>query len=69
MNIDGQKNTSISKMPAHLKGRGTSVFKNYMEIQIRYLNYVCSVKRIDMLSAIELYSHRFKWLYLHKHIF
>jgi len=47
----------------------TSTFKDYMETQIRYLNYVCAIKRIDMLSAIEKYSHRFKLLYLKKHVY
>jgi hypothetical protein len=45
----------------------TSTFQNYMQLQIRYLNYVCSVKRIEMLDAIENFSYRFKLLYGQKY--
>jgi hypothetical protein len=45
----------------------TSTFQSYMKLQIRYLSFVCSVKRIEMLDAIEHFSYRFKMLYFQKY--
>jgi len=45
----------------------TSTFQSYMRLQIRYLSYVSSVKRIEMLDAIENFSYRFKLMYCQKY--
>lgn len=44
-------------------------FKGYMELQIRYLKFICATQKIDMLMAIDQFAYRFKVLYCKKHTF
>lgn len=69
MKLDISNSNKRATKTITLKFHPSSTFKGYMETQIRYLNYICSLKHIDMLCAIERYSYLFKWLYLQKHIF
>jgi hypothetical protein len=41
-------------------------FHQYMALQYRYMRYICSIKKIDMLKAIEQFGFRYKILYSKK---
>lgn len=41
----------------------TMEYHRYMVLQYRYLRFICSIKKIDMLKAIEQFGFRYKRLY------
>ncbi len=41
----------------------TIEFHQYMALQYRYLRFICSIKKIGMLKAIEQFGPRYKSLY------
>jgi hypothetical protein len=40
--------------------------QKYMSLWYRYMRFICTVEKIGMLKAIELFGHRFKILYSKK---
>jgi len=42
-------------------------FKNYMNIQVRYIRLISYILNIDALNAIEKFALRYKELYTKKH--
>jgi hypothetical protein len=44
----------------------TIEFHEYMALQYRYMRFICSIKKISMLDAIEKFGYRYKILYSKK---
>jgi len=42
-------------------------FKNYMKIQIRYINFISKSLNLTHMQVIEKYAQRFRDLYYKKH--
>jgi hypothetical protein len=44
----------------------TIEFYQYIDLWYRYMRFVCSIKKISMLKAMEQFGYRFKTLYSRK---
>jgi hypothetical protein len=44
----------------------TIEFYQYIELWYRYMRFICSIKKINMLKATEEFGYRFKMLYSKK---